>query len=169
VRHNRKTYRPTGPQLLGGREIAAAIGRAVGWRVTVVPASTWLFLKSARLSGVPIDVMANVRYYIEDHRQGAFELSAPTRDVLDVTGRPPEEFETIARRYAGYPQNQRTLSNFLSQFVQLVLAPLWPRFNFERYDRDLRRPFPSSPCFAVESAIWRDEHESANIVQTTSA
>ena len=37
---------------------------------------------------MPIDVLSNVRYYIEDHKRGAFELGAPTTDVLDVTGRP---------------------------------------------------------------------------------
>jgi NAD(P)-dependent dehydrogenase (short-subunit alcohol dehydrogenase family) len=50
-------------------------------------------------------------YYVEDHKNGAFESGAPTTDVLDVTGRPPEDFETIARRYAAQPRNQPTLSN----------------------------------------------------------
>ena len=169
ARHNRKKYRPTGPQLLGGKEMAEAISRAIGRRVTAVPASAWLFLKSARIAGVPIEVLSNVRYYIEDHRQGAFELGAPTTDVLDVTGRPPEDFETIARRYAAYPQNQRTLSNWFAQCAQFLLAPITPCFNFRRYDRGLRSPFPSAPRFAVESPIWRDEHQSANLMQITSA
>jgi hypothetical protein len=28
----------------------------------------------------------------------------------------------------------------------------------DRYDRELRRPFPSQPQFAPESEIWRREH-----------
>ena len=40
------------------------------------------------MAGMSIDVLSNVRYYIDDHKRGAFELGAPTTDVLDVTGRP---------------------------------------------------------------------------------
>src|SRR5262249_29150831 len=102
-RHAGKSYRPTGPQLLGVEDMAKAIGRAVGRSVKVVPTPPWLFMKAARMSGYPIDVFSGVRYYIDDHKRGAFELGAPTTDVLDVTGRPPEDFETIARRYAVLP------------------------------------------------------------------
>ena len=110
------------------------------------------------MAGYPIDVLSNVRYYIDDHRRGAFELGAPTTDVLDVTGRPAEDFETIARRYAALPRNQRTLGNWLREFAQFMIAPLSPGFNFDRYDRELRRPFPSEPQFAPESKVWRREH-----------
>jgi NAD(P)H dehydrogenase (quinone) len=157
-RHASKTYHPTGPQLLGAEEMAMAIGRAVGRPVRVVPTPTWLFMKAARMGGMSIDVMSNVRYYIEDHRRGAFEAGAPTTDVLDVTGRSPEHFETIARRYAAQPGNRRTLGNRLREFAQFMAAPLIPGFNLDRYDRELRRPFPSEPQFAPDSEVWRREH-----------
>jgi NAD(P)H dehydrogenase (quinone) len=82
--------------------------------------------------------------------------------VLDVTGQPPEDFETIARRYAALPGNQRTLGNWLREFAQFMIAPLNPGFNFDRYDRELRRPFPLQPEFATESKVWRREHAIAN-------
>jgi hypothetical protein len=66
--------------------MAEAIGRAVGRSVSVVPTPTWLFMKTARMGGLPIDLISGVRYYIDDHKRGAFELGAPTTDVLDVTG-----------------------------------------------------------------------------------
>jgi NAD(P)H dehydrogenase (quinone) len=115
-------------------------------------------MKTARMSGYPIDLFSNVRYYIEDHKRGAFELGAPTTDVLDVTGRPAEDFETIARRYATLPQNQRTPGNRLREFAQFLVTPFRPGYNFDRYDRELRRPFPSHPQFAPESEVWRREH-----------
>jgi NAD(P)H dehydrogenase (quinone) len=158
ARHAGKTYRPTGPELLGAEEMAEAIGRAVGRSVRVVPTPAWLFMKTARMSGYPIDLFSNVRYYIEDHKRGAFELGAPTTDVLDVTGRPAEDFETIARRYATLPQNQRTPGNRLREFAQFLVTPFRPGYNFDRYDRELRRPFPSHPQFAPESEVWRREH-----------
>jgi uncharacterized protein YbjT (DUF2867 family) len=158
LRHAGKSYRPTGPELLGAEDMAKAIGRAVGRSVRVVPTPTWLFMKAARTSGYPIDVFSGVRYYIDDHKRGTFELGAPTTDVLDVTGRPAEDFETIARRYAALPRNQRTFSNWLREFTQFMIAPLSPGFNLDRYDRELRRPFPSQPQFAPESKVWRREH-----------
>ena len=163
VRHAGKSYRPTGPELLGAQDIAKAIGRAVGRSVKALPTPAWLFMKAARMSGYPIEVFSGVRYYINDHKRGAFELGAPTTDVLDVTGRPAEDFETIARRYAGLPHNRRTFGNWLREFAQFVIAPLSPGFNLDRYDRELRRPFPSEPQFATESIAWRREHALAHV------
>jgi uncharacterized protein YbjT (DUF2867 family) len=157
-RHAGKSYRPTGPELLGAEDMAKAIGRAVGRSVRVVPTPIWLFMKAARMGGMSIDVISNVRRYIDDHKRGAFELGAPTTDVLDVTGRSPEDFEMIARRYAAQPRNRQTLGNWLREFAQFMIAPLSPGFNFDRYDRELRRPFPSDPQFAPESEVWRCEH-----------
>ncbi|MGF6933642.1 NAD(P)H dehydrogenase (quinone) [Paraburkholderia sp. UCT70] len=162
ARHAGKRYRPTGPELLGAEDMAKAIGRAVRRSVKVVPMPIWLFMKAARMGGLPIDLISGVRYYIDDHKRGAFELGAPTTDVPDVTGQPAEDFETIARRYAALPGNRRTPGNWLRQFAQFVIAPLSPGFDLERYDRELRRPFPSEPQFAPESKVWLREHALAH-------
>jgi len=170
ARHAGRRYRPTGPNLLGAEDMAKVIARAVGRRsVRVLPTPTWLFMKTARMGGLPIDVMSNVRYYIDDHKRGAFELGAPTTDVFDVTGRPPEDFETIARRYAALAPNQRTLGNWLRQFVQFMMGPLSPGFNLGRYDAELRRPFPAEPQFAPDSKIWRREHDVVDAAKPAAA
>lgn len=166
ARHAGKSYRPTGPELLGAEDMAKAIGRAVGRLVRVVPTPIWLFMKTTRMAGMAIELMSNVRYYIEDQTRGAFEVGAPTTDFLDVTGRPPENFETIASRYAALPGNQRTFSNWLRTVAQFLIAPLSPGFNFDRYDRELRRPFPSQLQFASESEVWRREHDITKAAKT---
>jgi len=158
ARHAGKTYRPTGPKLLDAKDMAQAIGRVVGRKVTVVPTPAWMLMKTGRAAGLPIDLFSNLRYYIDDHKRGVFELGAPTSDVLDVTGQPAEDFEAIARRYAALPGNTRTLGNWVRQFAQFLITPLSPGFNWVRYDRGLRRPFPSQPQFSTESRIWRMEH-----------
>ena len=158
ARHAGMSYRPTGPALLSAEDMAKAISRAVGRPVRVVETPTWLFMKTARMAGYPIDLLSGVRYYVDDHRRGAFELGAPTMDVLELTGRPAEDFETIARRYAARSGHQQTPGNWIRQFGQSILAPLIPAFNLDRYDRELRRPFPSEPRFAPESTVWRREH-----------
>ena len=169
TRHAGMSYRPTGPELLGAEDMAKAIGRAVGRSVRVMPTPPWLFMKGAQMAGMPIDVMSNVRYYFEDHKRGAFELGAPTTDVLDVTGRPAEDFETIARRYAALPRNQRTFGNWLREFARFMLTPLSPGFNLDRYDRELRRPFPSEPQFAPESKVWRREHSITDLAKSVAS
>ena len=158
ARHAGKSYRPTGPMLLGAQDMARAIGQAVGRSVRVVPTPTWIFLKAMRVGGFPIDQISGVRYYIDDHKRGAFELGAPTTDVLEVTGRPAEDFETIARRYTATVRSRRTLGNGLRELARFLITPLSPGFNLDRYDRELRRPFPSEPQFAPESKVWRREH-----------
>jgi len=39
-----------------------------------------------------------------------------------------------------------------------LIAPLRPGPDLDRYDRELRRPFPSTPQFAPDSEVWRREH-----------
>jgi len=158
ARHAGKRYRPTGPELLSAADMAGAIGRAVGRPVRVLPTPRWMFMKTARRAGLPIDLVSGIRYYIGDHQRGAFELGAPTTDVLEVTGRPAEDFETIARRYAALPHNRRTFGNQLRTLLQFAITPFSPAFNLSRYDRELRRPLPSAPRFAPESKVWRSEH-----------
>src|SRR5262249_60294555 len=125
-------YRPTGLEARRAEDMAKARGRAVGRSVRFVPTPTWPLMKGARLSGFPIDLFSGIRYYIQDYERGAFELGAPTTDVLDVTGRPPEDFETIARRYAAPFRNQRTVGNWLRAVAQFILTPLSPGFNLDR-------------------------------------
>jgi hypothetical protein len=165
ARHAGKSYRPTGPELLGPLQIAAALGRAVGRRLTTLPMPTWMFMKAARMDGYSIDLLSGVRYYIEDHKRGAFELGAPTDDVRTVTGRDPEDFETIARRYAALPHNRRSFAAGLRQFARFMRVPLAPHYDLDRYDRALRRPFPAEPQFATDSAVWRREHGLADAAQ----
>ena len=158
ARHAGKSYRPTGPELLGAKDMAKAIGRAVGRGVTALPTPTWLFLKSARQAGLSIEILSGLRHYVDDHRLGAFEMGAPTSDVLDVTGQAPEDFESIARRYAALPQNRRTFGNRLRTLAQFLIAPLKPSLNLDRYEHQLHRPMPSEPELAPESKAWRREH-----------
>jgi NAD(P)H dehydrogenase (quinone) len=108
---------------------------------------------------------SGMRYYIEDHKRGAFEIGAPATDVLDVTGHPAEDFEAIARRYAAQARNQRTVGNWIREFAQFMRVPFSPGFDLDRYDRELRRPFPSEPQFAPDSEIWRREHAIANFAE----
>ncbi len=156
-RHAGRTYRPTGPALLSGADMAASLGRALERKMRLQPMPVGLFLKAARLDGQPIAVLSLMADYIEEQRRGTFALGAPTDHVRAVTGRAPESFEAVARRRAAQPQNRRTLANFMRQLVEVLAAPVVPAPPIARYRAGLRMPRPAQPQFASESPTWRAE------------
>lgn len=156
--HAGHAYRPTGPALIGEPEIVATLERVLDRRLRVLPVPQWLLLKNARSLGVPIEQMSELRHYVRDHQSGAFELGAPTTHVLDVTGQPAEDFETIVRRYVTRPEYRRTRANTVRQWLAFLALPLRPGFDLDRYDRTLAAPQPSRPQYAAASATWRREH-----------
>ena len=102
--------------------------------------------------------MSSFRHYIQDHRQGAFAFGAPTADVAEVTGRPPEDFATIARRYAATPGARRSVGNGVKALMDVLRTPLSPGYNPERFDRQQGFPVPPSPRFALQDERWQIEH-----------
>jgi NAD(P)H dehydrogenase (quinone) len=157
-KHAGKQYRPTGPALLSATDMAEIISRVLGRKVRRIDLPWWMFLKAAPRQNVGDFLVSGLRYYVEDHKQGAFALSAPTNDVLEVTGRPAEDFETIAPRYAARPDAQRNFRNWLHTFVDFVRTPLSTGYNPERLDRELRVPKPPAPRLAMANERWKAEH-----------
>jgi hypothetical protein len=157
-RHAGRTYRPTGPTLLSAGDMAAILTRVLGRRVTHLDMPMWAFMRAARVLGISSFEQSGLRRYIEDHRRGAFEWGAPTADVWEVTGRPPEDFETIARRYASLPEARRTFGNGLRASADLLRIGLTPARNIDRYERDHHHPLPANPRLAAEDEAWRASH-----------
>jgi NAD(P)H dehydrogenase (quinone) len=156
ARHAGKRYRPTGPELLDGPAMAASLGKALGRHVRLVPMPLALFLRAARLDGVPISVLAMLRHYARDHSEGAFEVSAPTDHVREVGGRAPETFEATARRLAA--TLPRGVGPTLKQFARFMLVPLVPAPPVQRYVQGLHLPAPAKPMSAMQSSVWQQEH-----------
>lgn len=119
--HEGQTYRPTGPALLSPQDLAEILGRVLGRRVRYIDAPTGLFSKVARGMGLSEFGIAQYGQYVRDYRRGAFAVGAPTNVVRRLTGREPESFETIARRYvASMPGARRSLGTGLRLMVQLT-------------------------------------------------
>jgi uncharacterized protein YbjT (DUF2867 family) len=157
-KHAGKQYRPTGPALLSASDMAEILSRVLGRKVRRIDLPWRMFLKAARGGNVGAFLVSNLRYYVEDHKQGAFALSAPTNHVLEVTGRPAEDFETTARRYAARPEAQRNIRNWLRTFVDFMRTPLSNSYNPKRLDRELRFPKPPAPNLAMANERWKAEH-----------
>lgn len=154
-----QSLRPTGPRLLSGRDMAAAVGRATGRRVRAVNLPFAMFLKVARLDGVNPHEALNWRDYVRDHRAGAFELGEAVTDVVSrLTGRPAEEFETIARRYAARPFAQVTFANRARMLARMSVLPLVPGLRIDAYARAHGFPEASRPRLSAEDGRWRLDH-----------
>jgi hypothetical protein len=158
-RHAGKSYRPTGPALLDGPDMAAIIAKVVGHRVRPVPTPIWLLAKVARQQGVDPYEITSLRHYMEDMRAGTFEFEGGvTETVAQLTGTPAETFETTARRYAALPMARQTFANRLKAFINFNLTPFYPGTNFTRYDARMAFPVAPNPTLAIADATWRRLH-----------
>jgi hypothetical protein len=141
--------------------MAEILSRVLGRKIRRVDLPWRMFLKAARNAKIGDFLVSNLRYYVEDHKQGAFAFGAPTDDVLEVTGRPAEDFETTARRYAARAVAQRTLANWLRTLTGLLLTPFTPGYDPQRLDRELRFPAAAAPLLAMANVPWKAERGEA--------
>lgn len=158
ARHAGRSYRPTGPALLSGRDMAAIQGRVFGRSVRLVPVGVGTFRKAAHLAGYSQVLLSVMEHYVEEHRRGAFEMGAPNDDVAQVTGRAAEPFEAVVRRHAALPANRRSTANTLRELAKFLLMPFVPVPDGRRYLRGLRITAPEAVEYSGESAVWRREH-----------
>lgn len=157
--HAGQRFRPTGPELLDGDGMAAAIGRAIGRPVTPLPLPLWLFGKVARAQGVdPFEVLGLITY-LDDIARGTFSFAGGVTDVVErLTGRPAERFEDSARRYAALPFARPTLANRARAVAGFLAAPLQPGIDFKALAAGLRAPAVTLPSASVDDPAWRASH-----------
>lgn len=170
-KHAGKTYRPTGPELLSPNELAAAIGRALGRKVKYQAMSERMFLKALvalRPPNYSDAALTQLRHYVEDYRLGAFAVGGATSAVLDVAGREPESFQSIANRIvAERPEAKKGVFRKLkamARFGKILMTPA-PDPDLIELRKDYVRL--SKPHYAANSVIWRESHgagSSGNIV-----
>jgi NAD(P)H dehydrogenase (quinone) len=161
-RHDGRAYRPTGPTLLTGTEIADAMGEALGRRVRHIDIPPWMFMKALRANekrlGFDIYTQSGLRHYLPETALGTWEVGGPTTHVRDVAGVEPEDFLTIARRYANGPDTRRTAGNFIREFWNFILVGLTPAHRLDKFDRLQQHPQPAHTRYSGESVVWRNEH-----------
>jgi uncharacterized protein YbjT (DUF2867 family) len=158
AQHAGKTYRPTGPELLSLDRMVEIIGEVLGRRVRRVRLPMWMFYKAARSDGYDPYSVLWMNHYFHELDSGTFAFNAPTGDVLAVTGREAESFETIVRRYVARPDMQRTFGNVARAAAQFMSVPFQPGLDPARYERQLELPQLRAPLFDMESDRWKLEH-----------
>jgi NAD(P)H dehydrogenase (quinone) len=161
-RHDGRAYRPTGPTLLSGADIAHAVGEALGRRVRHIDIPAWMFMRAVRVNAkrlrVDLFFESSLRHYLPEYALGTWEVGGPTTHVRDVAGVEPEDFLTIARRYVTGPETRRTASNLIRQIWQFMLTGLVPMHRLDKFDRLQQHPQPAYPRLSGQSAVWQREH-----------
>ena len=157
--HAGKRYRPTGPEVLSMTDMAGVMSKVIGRTVKVQNLPAKMFLKAARAAGAGHFEISNVQHYIQESDLHVFETHGPTNDVLELTGREAESFETITRRYAALPFAQPTFVNKIKAITNLSKLLLTPPLDTKRHDQAMEYPMPSKLTLAGHSAIWRQQHE----------
>jgi len=160
--HAGKRYRPTGPDLLSPNDIAAAMGHALGRKVTYRDISERMMVKALRAnppSNFSEAAVSQLALYAEEYRRGSFAINAPTRDVATVGGREPEAFESIVRRYvAARPSLQSNVVRSLGAALGFMKTLATPSLDLEKVERDRDFVRTSHPRFSQESAEWARTH-----------
>ncbi len=160
--HDGATYRPTGPDLIDANDMAATLTDVLGRRVRHLDLPVWAFMRALKVMGPRFGIdrfqMTGARWYYEEQKAGTWEVGAPTSHVLDLTGRAPEDFTTIARRYALRPDTRRTAANLGRALwdmtrVGLVLPP-----GLDRFVRRQQHPVPITPSLSISSHDWLATH-----------
>ena len=161
-RHDGRAYRPTGPTMLSGAEIAEAVGEALGRRVRHREIPEWMFMRAVRMNakrlGLDLFFESSLRHFLPEYALGTYEFGGPTTHVRDVAGVEPEDFVTIARRYVASSDCRRTAGNLIRQIWNTVLIGLVPMHRLDKFDRQQQHPQPADPRYSGESAVWRNQH-----------
>ncbi|PCJ44999.1 MAG: NmrA family transcriptional regulator [Moraxellaceae bacterium] len=159
--HIGKTYRPTGPKEISLLEVANIFEKVLGRSVKIKEISEDMFLKASKSGGWPTFEYCNVRYYMKEFENNAFSFGGSVTSVVkDITGREPEDFETIARREFGRrAETSRTLSNKLSAIFHLVKMLLTPTPDMTTFEQSIDMPrFINGMKFVGSDENWKATH-----------
>lgn len=161
AKHTGKTYRPTGPKSLSPKEIAEVFGKILNRKVKVMEVSENMLLKSMKQMGFSMFDMANVRYYMHELDKNSFAVNGPTTVVKDITGREPEDFETMARKaLTDMPEVKKSFSNkfkAIRNFAAMLFTKI-PDLN--NYEAEQEFPqFRGGFNYVQDNLDWAETHE----------
>lgn len=135
-----KRLRPTGPKSLSSEEMAEVFSKVVGRRVRYMNMPIWLFVKGAFQSagefGLNPFTISQARHYFREYQANTFDMGGPTNVVRELTGKDPDDFETIVRGWIAHsPYRRRTFSTWLAALKKFMLIPIQPVPSIAELDR----------------------------------
>lgn len=121
---------PTGSKSISTKEVAEIMAKVSGRSIRIVNSPDWLFLKAGIMMGNELGydafTIVQANFYNKQMRMNRFDIE-PTDVVKRVTGREPEDFETITRQYFNNsPYKKRSLTSWLSAMKKFMIMPFTP-------------------------------------------
>ena len=131
--YTNQKLRPTGPKSLSPKDMAKVFTKVMGRKVTYINVPEWIFLNVsffyARELHITIFSLLNLRHYLKQFRKNQFAIGGPTDVVKKITGKEPDDFETIVRNQLADSSFEKR--GFLTWFlsvkkliaIQLMVTP----------------------------------------------
>ncbi len=114
-------------------------------------------VKAALAQGISPFEVSQIRQFVEEVRRGVFAVGEPTKHVEEVTGRPAEDFESIARRYVNNPElivHGYSAGTKLGAILGMVKMMLTRLPDFDRWEAERGHPMLAEPQFAIDNPEW---------------
>jgi NAD(P)H dehydrogenase (quinone) len=160
--HIGKTYRPTGPKEISIADAANTFQKVLGRSVKVKEVSEKMFLKALKSGGWPAYEISNVRYYMKEFEKNSFTVGGSVTSVVkDITGKEPEDFETMARReFSKNPEAKMTLTNKLRAIYNFSKMLITPAPDMIAYEKSVDIPrFMNDMVFVEGNSHWQKTHK----------
>lgn len=118
---------PTGPKSITMIEVAEAYSKVLGKKIKLIPIPEWLFMKAIlgadKEFGYNPFIAVQTIFYSRELKKGRFAAGGPTKVVKQLTGKDPEDIETIARQFVeesqyGTPSFGKKITAF-KKFIEL--------------------------------------------------
>jgi uncharacterized protein YbjT (DUF2867 family) len=153
------SYRPTGPELVSPSDYAEILSRVFGRTIRYLDIPFTVLAKSARSIGFDEYTLIQLKWYVDELKRGTFAIDAPTDVVAQLTGRPPEDMETIARRYLStMPGTTRGPSGMARAMSLLAKSLVTPAPNRKRYLRTFQDG-AAIGTLSIDSQLWQSTHD----------
>jgi uncharacterized protein YbjT (DUF2867 family) len=124
-----KRLYPTGPKSLSPSEIASIFSKVIGRKVRYINIPEWMFLKAGFAFGKDFKLdnftISQVRHYMKEYRQNKFDACSGTSNIVkELTGKEPDDFETIVKNYVNSSAyRRRNFSNWFSAMKKFMALP----------------------------------------------
>jgi uncharacterized protein YbjT (DUF2867 family) len=127
-----KKVHPTGPKSISMKEVASIYSKILGRKITLMNVSETMFMKAILAArkefGYDTFVAVQTVFYAQEYKLNRFAEGGPTDVVKKLTGRDPEDFETIARNFIDTcAYKERTTANMIAamkEFMKIIFVKL---------------------------------------------
>ena len=123
-----KKLHPTGPKSLSAKEMAEIFSKVVHRKIRYLNIPEWMFLKAAfafaKDFGLDSFTISQVRHYMKEYKANKFDIGGVTDVVQQLTGKAPDDFETIVERYVrNSDYAERSFSKKISALRKFLEIP----------------------------------------------